>query len=126
MHITIPLAITGLLVVGISIIGSFYILSPERVMGGFGLKLPSPDPDTRAWLRLKGIRDIGSGLVVLTLMLTTDRRTVGIAMLALSFIAFGDMCNVLFSGGSKSAAFSVHGVTCTVMIVVGLFLIQVF
>ena len=125
MHITIPLAITGLLAVGISIIGSFYILSPERVMGGFGLKLPSPDPDTRAWLRLKGIRDIGSGLVVLTLMLTTDPRTVGIALLALSFIAFGDMCNVLLSGGSKSAAFSVHGVTCTVMIVVGLFLIHV-
>jgi len=125
MHITIPLAITGLLAVGISIIGSFYILSPERIMGGFGLKLPSPDPETRAWLRLKGIRDIGSGLVVLTLMLTTDPRTVGIALLALSFIAFGDMCNVLLSGGSKSAAFSVHGVTCTVMIVVGLFLIHV-
>ena len=52
------------------LIGSFYILSPERVMGGFGLKLPSADPDTRAWLRLKGIRDIGSGLVVLTLMLS--------------------------------------------------------
>jgi len=125
MHITIPLAITGLLAVGISIIGSFYILSPERIMGGFGLKLPSPDPETRAWIRLKGIRDIGSGLVVLTLMLTTDPRTVGIALLALSFIAFGDMCNVLLSGGSKSAAFSVHGVTCTVMIVVGLFLIHV-
>ena len=53
MHITIPLAITGLLAVGISIIGSFYILSPERIMGGFGLKLPSPDPETRAWLRLE-------------------------------------------------------------------------
>jgi len=126
MHITIPLAIAGLLAVGISIIGTFYILSPERVMGGFGLKLPSPDPDTRAWLRLKGIRDIGSGLVVLTLMLTTDPRTVGIALLALSFIAFGDMCNVLLSGGPKSTAISVHGVTCTVMIVVGLFLIHVF
>lgn len=125
MHTTIPLAIAALLAVGISIIGTFYILSPERVMGGFGLKLPSPDPDTRAWLRLKGIRDIGSGLVVLTLMLTTDPRTVGIALLALSFIAFGDMCNVLLSGGPKSTAISVHGVTCTVMIVVGLFLIHV-
>ena len=35
------------------------------------------------------------------------------------------MCNVLCSGGSKSTAFSIHGVTCAVMIVVGLFLIQV-
>src|SRR5580658_471208 len=126
MQTIIPLSVAALLAVGIIIIGSLYIASPEKLTGSFGLKLPSPDPDTRAWLRLKGIRDIGSGLVVLTLMLTTDPRTVGLAMLALSFIAFGDMCNVLFSGGSKSAAFSVHGVTCTVMIVVGLFLIQVF
>jgi hypothetical protein len=126
MHTAIPLAIAGLLAVGIAIIGSFYILSPERVMGGFGLRLPAPDADTRAWLRLKGIRDIGSGLVVLTLMRTTDPRTVGIALLALSFVAFGDMCNVLRSGGSKSTAFSVHGVTCAVMIVAGLFLIHVF
>jgi hypothetical protein len=126
MHTAIPLAIAGLLAAGIIVIGSFYILSPERVMGNFGLKLPSPDPDTRAWLRLKGIRDIGSGLVVLTLMWTTDPRTVGIALLALSFIAFGDMCNVLWSGGPKSTAFSVHGVTCAVMIVVGLFLVHVF
>src|SRR3984885_767784 len=114
MNTAIPLAIPGLLAAGIIVIGSFYILSPERVMGGFGLKLPSPDPDTRAWLRLKGIRDIGSGLVVLTLMWTTDPRTVGIALLALSFVAFGDMSNVLWSGGPKSTAFSVHGVTCAV------------
>ena len=59
-------------------------------------------------------------------MLTTDPRTVGIALLALSFIAFGDMCNVLLSGGSKSTALSVHGVTSAVMIIVGLFLIRVF
>jgi hypothetical protein len=126
MNTAIPLAIAGLLAVGISIIGTFYILSPGPIMKGFGLKMPALDADTRAWLRLKGIRDIGSGLVVLTLMRTTDPRTVGIALLALSFIAFGDMCNVLFSGGSKSTAFSVHGITCTVMIVVGLFLIHVF
>jgi len=126
MYTAIPLAVAALLAAGIIVIGSFYILSPERVMGGFGLKLPAPGPDTRAWLRLKGIREIGSGLVVLTLMRTTDTRTVGIALLALSFIALGDMCNVLWSGGPKSTAFSVHGVTCAVMIVVGLFLIHVF
>ena len=34
MHTTIPLAVAGLLAVGISIIGTFYILSPERIMGG--------------------------------------------------------------------------------------------
>jgi hypothetical protein len=121
MHTAIPVVIAELLAAGIIVIGAFYILSPQRIMGGFGLKLPVPDADTRAWLRLKGIRDIGSGLVVLTLMRTTDPRTVGIALLVLSFVAFGDMCNVLPSGGSKSTAFSVHGATCAVMVVVGLF-----
>jgi hypothetical protein len=125
MNIAIPLSLAALLAVAIIVIGSFYILSPERIMGGFGLKLPAPDADTRAWLRLKGIRDIASGLVVLTLMLTTDARTAGIALLVLSLVALGDMSNVLWSGGSKSTALSVHGVTGAVMIVVGLFLIHV-
>jgi hypothetical protein len=59
-------------------------------------------------------------------MLTTDARTVGIALLVLSLVALGDMSNVLGSGGSKSTAFSVHGATFAVMVVVGLFLIRVF
>lgn len=45
------------------------------------LKPPAFDADTRAWLRLKGIRDVVSGFVVLTMMLTADRRSVGIALL---------------------------------------------
>jgi Domain of unknown function (DUF4267) len=92
--------------------------------GSFGLKPPAPDADTRAWLRLKGIRDIVSGLVVLTLMLTTDTRMVGIALLVEAIVPLDDMSNVLGSGGSKSTAFPVHGVSCVLMLVVGLFLIQ--
>ena len=122
MHNSIPLSLAALMAVAIIVIGCFYVISPERISGSFGLKPPAPDTDTRAWLRLKGIRDIGSGLVVLTLMLTTDSRTAGIALLVLSIVALGDMSNVLWSGGSKSTAFSVHGVTGAVMIVVGLFL----
>ena len=126
MHTTILLSVAALLAAGIIIIGSLYIASPEKMTGNFGLKLPSPDAATRAWLRLKGIRDIVSGLLVLALMLTTDARTVGIALLVESLTAFGDMSNVLGSGGSKQAAFSIHGVTFAVMVVAGLFLIHVF
>ena len=124
MHDAIPLSLAALLAVAIIVIGCFYVISPERMTGSFGLKPPSPDADTRAWLRLKGIRDIVSGLVVLTMMLTTDTRTVGIALLVFAIVPLGDMSNVLASGGSKSTAFSVHGVTCAVMLVVGLFLIH--
>ena len=124
MHNAIPLSLAALLAVAIIVIGGFYVLSPARMTGSFGLKPPAPDADTRAWLRLKGIRDIVSGLVVLTMMLTTDTRTVGIALLVFAIVPLGDMSNVLGSGGSKSTAFSVHGVTCAVMLVVGLFLIH--
>ena len=126
MHPAIPLSIAALLAVAIIIIGAFYIASPAQMTRSFGLKLPSPDPDTRAWLRLKGIRDVVSGLVVLTLILTANPRTVGIAFLVQSLTAFGDMANILASGGSKQAAFSIHGVTFAVMVVTGLFLINIF
>jgi hypothetical protein len=110
--------------VGIIVIGCFYLISPERMTGSFGLKPPASDADTRAWLRSKGIRDVVAGLVVLTMMLTADTRSVGIALLAEAIIPFGDMSIVLGSGGSKSRAFSIHGVTCAVMLVVGLLLIH--
>ena len=124
MHNAIPLTLAALIAVGIIVIGCFYLASPERISGTFGLKPPASDADTRAWLRLKGIRDIAAGLVVLTMMLAADRRFVGMALLVEAIIPFGDMSIILGSGGSKSKAFSIHGVTCAVMLAVGLLLIH--
>ena len=124
MHNAIPLTLVALIAVGIIVIGCFYLASPERVLGSFGLKPPASDADTLAWLRLKGVRDVASGLAVLTMMLTTDSRTVGIVLLVFAIIPFGDMSNILVSGGRKATAFSVHGVTCAVMLVVGIWLIH--
>jgi hypothetical protein len=124
MHQAIPLSLAALMAVAIIVIGCFYLISPERMTGSFGLKPPASDADTRAWLRPKGIRDVVSGLVVLTMMLTTNTRSVGIALLVEAIVPLGDMSIVLGSGGSKSKAFSVHGVTCAVMLVVGLLLIH--
>lgn len=124
MHYAIPLILAALIGAGIIVIGCFYLLSPGRIAGSFGLKPPAPDADTRAWLRLKGVRDVASGLAVLTMMLTTDTRTVGIVLLVLAIIPFGDMSNILGSGGRKTTALSIHGVTCAVMLVVGLLLIH--
>ncbi|MGC2419351.1 MAG: DUF4267 domain-containing protein [Candidatus Acidiferrales bacterium] len=124
MHDAIPLILAAVIAVGIIVIGCFYLASPERVLGSFGLKPPASDADTRAWLRLKGIRDVAAGLIVLTMMLAADRRLVGIALLVEAIIPLGDMSIILGSGGSKSRAFSIHGVTCAVMLVVGLLLIH--
>jgi hypothetical protein len=125
MHNVIPLLVAALIAVAVIAMGCFYLVSPERVLGSFGLKPPASDADTRAWLRLLGSRDIGSGLVVLALMLFTDTRSTGIALLAFAVMPLGDMAIVLGSGGSKTTAFSVHALTCVVMVVVGLLLIDV-
>jgi hypothetical protein len=111
MHNAIPLSLAALIAVGIIVIGCFYLISPERISGTFGLKPPASDADTRAWLRPKGIRDVVAGLVVLTMMLTADWRSVGMVLLVEAIIPFGDMSIILGSGGSKSKAFSIHGVT---------------
>ena len=124
MYNAIPLSLAALMAVAIIVIGCFYLVSPERMTGSFGLKPPASDADTRAWLRPKGIRDVVSGLVVLTMMLTTDTRSVGIALLVEAIVPLGDMSIVLGSGGSKSKALSIHGVTCAGMLVVGLLLIH--
>jgi hypothetical protein len=119
----VSLSIAVIVSVGIIAIGCFYIASPNRVVGSFGLKPPASDADTCAWLRLKGIRDIACGIAILTLMLTTNHRTVGIILLVFAIIPFGDMSNILASGGRKVTAFSVHGVTCAVMLIAALLLI---
>jgi len=122
MHNVVPIVLAALIAVGIIVIGCFYLVAPERISGSFGLRPPAPDADTRAWLRPKGIRDIASGLMVLSMMLTGDMRLVGTVLLVLAIIPFGDMSIILGSGGRKATAFSVHGVTCAVMVVAGLLL----
>ena len=60
---TMPLALAALIAVAIIVIGCLYLASPNLILGGFGLKPPASDADTLSSLRLKGIRDIASGLV---------------------------------------------------------------
>jgi hypothetical protein len=124
MRSVIPLSVAALISVAVIVMGCFYLVSPERVLGSFGLKPPASDADTHAWLRLLGSRDIGCGLVVLAMMLFTDTRSTGIALLAFSVMPLGDMAIVLGCGGSKTTAFSVHALTCVVMVIVGLLLIH--
>jgi len=124
MHTAIPLSVAALVAVGIIVIGCFYLVSPQRISGTFGLKPPASDADTRAWLRPKGIRDVVAGLLLLTMMMTVDWRLVGMVLLVEAVIPLGDMSIVLASGGSKSKAFSIHGATCAAMLVAGLLLIH--
>ena len=42
MHNAIPLIPAALMALGIIVIGCFYLVSPERILGTFGLKMLHP------------------------------------------------------------------------------------
>ena len=106
------------LVVALAIIaiGILYILRPRAVSRGFGLPLPEDGPNITSWLRLKGVRDIVSGLAVLAFMAWGTPREVGLILLVEAFIPVGDMLLVLAAKGSTKSAFGIHGVTAAVMV----------
>jgi hypothetical protein len=72
---------------------------------------------------VKGTRDIASGLFVLLLMANGSPRLLGEFLLVASLIALGDMVTVLRAGGSRTAAFGVHGLTALFIIATGASLI---
>ncbi len=64
---------TLLVPVGIIAIGINFILNPAGASAGFGI--PIHDPAAFPFMWIKGIRDIFSGLVILSFLLRGDRRT---------------------------------------------------
>ena len=102
--------------VGIIAMGAMYIFNPRSATKSFGLPLPEEGTNIVWWLRLKGVRDIVAGLVVLSMMVWGGSRVVGIVLLIESFIAVGDMSLILAAKGSTKAALGMHGLTAAFMI----------
>jgi hypothetical protein len=102
--------------VGIIGIGVMYLLQPRMMTHNFGLPLPEEGRNTTWWLRLKGSRDIVSGLVVLTLMVWGSPVILGIILLIEAIIPIGDMSLILAAKGSTKTALGVHGLTAALMI----------
>jgi hypothetical protein len=110
--------------VAIMAIGVTYLSNPRAATQSFGLPLPEEGPNIAWWLRLKGVRDIVAGLVVLVLMLWGDPRLLGIVVLIEALIPAGDMSLILAAKGSTKAAFGIHGLTAALMILAAIPLIM--
>lgn len=108
---------------GIIAIGIQYLVSPRAATRGFGLPLPESGANIAWWLRLKGVRDIASGLTVLALMAWGTPRAVGIMLLVAAIIPAGDMLLILAAKGSTKSAFGIHGITAAVMVLAAITLI---
>ena len=105
-----------LVAIGIIGIGIMYLLQPRVMAHNFGLPLPEEGRNIVWWLRLKGSRDIVSGLVVLALMVWGSSYLLGIILLTVAIIPTGDMSLILAAKGSTKTAFGVHGLTAALMI----------
>jgi hypothetical protein len=105
-----------LVAAGIIILGGMYLASPRAATQSFGLPLPEAGTNIAWWLRLKGIRDIVSGLLLLALIAWSERGMLGVVMLILALIPLGDMSLILLAKGSKARAFGIHGATAALVI----------
>jgi hypothetical protein len=101
---------------GIIVIGSMYLVRPRAAAGSFGLPLPEPGANIAWWLRLKGVRDIVAGMVVLATMTWAEPRIVGIVLAVEALIALGDGSLVLAAKGRARAAWAMHYPTGALMI----------
>lgn len=110
--------------VAIIAVGVVYLFSPWKATQSFGLPLPEEGPNIAWWLRLKGSRDVVSGLVVLAVIVWGGPRLLGIVLLIEAMIPACDMSLVLAANGSTRAAFGIHGLTAALMILAAIPLIM--
>ena len=112
----LALGLALLVALAIIAIGTQYIASPLSATRSFGLPLPENGTNILWWLRLKGVRDIVSGLTVLAFMMWGAPSAVGLILLVEAIIPVGDMLIILAAKGSAKSAFGIHGLTAVLMV----------
>ena len=112
---------TLLIPVAIIAVGINFILNPVGASTAYGI--PIHDPASFPFMWVKGIRDIFSGLVVLTFLFRGDRRTTAILFALAIFIPVGDGLVILSHLGFAPPIF-IHGGTALYMMVVATFLLR--
>lgn len=112
------------LLVGVAIIaiGARWLASPRAAAPSFGLPLPEEGKNIDWWLRLKGLRDIASGLVVLAFTVWGRSWDLGLVLLIYTLIPIGDMLTILAARGSTKHAFGIHGSTAALMMLAAILL----
>lgn len=114
---TIGYVLAGVIAAAIIFVGARFLAAPRVAAAGYGVPADVDQPAIRAYLSVKGIRDIASGLFVIILMIAGATHLVGWIILAATIIPITDAAIVLRSGGAKSIAYGVHGATAAVMLV---------
>ena len=120
---TIAYVLAGLLAAGIMFIGARFIVAPRVAAVGYGVQPDLGQPSAGAYLSVKGVRDIASGLFLLILIAAGATHLLGWVILAATIIPLADATIVLGNGGPKSIAWGIHGLTGAVMLVTSVLLL---
>ena len=120
MLTTLASIVSGVIGVGIILIGARFLLAPRAAAAAFGIPADSPSP----WLSVKGVRDIASGIFIGILLADRAPHLLGAFLVAACIIPVGDAVIVLRSGGTRAAAFGIHGATAAVMLAAGVALLM--
>jgi len=113
--------VSGAVGVAIIFLGARFLLAPQAAAAGYGVPVEprlaqAPAASPYPWLYVKGVRDIASGVFLFILLANRAPHLLGAFMAAASLIPIGDATIVLRSGGSRAAAFGIHGATAAVML----------
>jgi hypothetical protein len=114
---SIAYILAGLIAAAIVFIGARFIVAPSVAAAGYGVSPDLTERSTGAYLTVKGVRDIASGLLVFVVMAAGATHLLGWIILAATIIPLADTAIVLANGGAKSIALGVHGATAVVMLV---------
>ena len=111
--------VSGVIGVVIILIGARFFLAPQAAAAGFGVPAEPAGGQTAArspypWLYVKGVRDVASGIFICILLANRAPHLLGAFMAAASLIPVGDAVIVLRGGGTRAAAFGIHGATAAV------------
>ncbi len=124
MLITIANVLAGLIGAGCVFLGVNAFRAP-RAAAGFGIPgTPTENPNFQAWLSVKAVRDIASGVFIFILLAGATPHMLGWFMLAAAGIPAGDALIVSRNNGPKTAVYGIHGATAMVMLAISaLFLV---
>lgn len=114
---TIAYTLAGLIGAAIILIGARFIVAPRAAAAGYGVTPDLGQQGVSAYLSVKGVRDIASGLFVFILMASGATHLLGWVILAATIIPAADAVIVFGNDGPKSIAWGVHGLTAAVMLV---------
>lgn len=123
MLATIATVLAGIVGAAVIFMGTSFFWAP-RFAVSFGIPdTPTEGRAFHAWLAVKGMRDIGAGLLILVAVIGGTTTLLGWFILAAAVMPAGDAVIVHRSKGPRSAVYGVHGATAAGMLVIAVLLL---